>query len=167
MRMWMVDPRFMCHFHVLGEHRELHSLAGMLVIPRMNGIIRAYLKWGMLEVENLASRHDELVKDFARRGWPAGFEHQTPFQLDRIAPQVVEKWSVGHVHRRYSLLELLRRCPKCRKEHDEVASVIAEQLLKEVGVTPVGHKSQEFMISWTNETPENGPFELSDSLRES
>lgn len=30
MRMWMVDPKIMCRKHLLGEHLELHMLAGCI-----------------------------------------------------------------------------------------------------------------------------------------
>ena len=29
--MWMVDPRFMCRAHILGEHRECHALIGTIL----------------------------------------------------------------------------------------------------------------------------------------
>jgi hypothetical protein len=30
MRMWMVPPKVMCRKHLLGEHVEIHMLAGSL-----------------------------------------------------------------------------------------------------------------------------------------
>lgn len=71
MRMWMIDPAKMCRQHLLGEHNELHKLAGALKKgKRLNG----YFKKGLLEPLKLVARHQELVTEMHKRG----YNHQSP-----------------------------------------------------------------------------------------
>ena len=58
MRIWMVDPKIMCRQHLLGEHNELHKLAGSL---RLKKSIKGYLEKGELDPSQANKRHAELV----------------------------------------------------------------------------------------------------------
>jgi hypothetical protein len=101
MRMWMVDPRRMCRKHLLGEHVELHMLAGSL---RRGRSIQGFLDGGLLEPQNLHTRHAALVKEMERRG----YRHASP--LPAVAPM-----PRGRVDRVAAASELSRRCSECRK----------------------------------------------------
>ena len=77
MRIWDIDPRFLCRSHLLGEHRELHGLWNILTQDK-----RGYrrhpetIRWeGKLAA--LFTRHEALVQEMTRRG----YRHATP--LDR------------------------------------------------------------------------------------
>lgn len=100
MRMWMVDPGKMCRQHLLGEHRELHALAGSL---RLGRSIAGHLARGQLEPQNMNFRHDALVAEMKRRG----YNHLTPLEDMEGAP-------TGHVDRDGNIEELARRCVECR-----------------------------------------------------
>ena len=104
MRMWNVDPKLMCHRHLLGEHKELHMLAGSI---RKGKSIAGYVSRGLVEPHKAQKRHDALVAEFRRRNWPSGREHNTPLSLS-AAPE-------GHVSVRRSLRDLADRCPRCRE----------------------------------------------------
>lgn len=102
MRMWMVDPRLLCKNHLLGEHCEVHMLAGAL---RLGKSIEGYLRKHELEPALLYRRHAELVEEMLHRK----MNHRSdPAEVD------VSSWPTGFVDPRVSRKELARRCPECR-----------------------------------------------------
>ncbi len=101
MRMWMVNPRLMCRKHLLGEHVELH----MFVAGIRRGLkLQGYLDKQLLEPHNIVSRHEQIVRELARRG----YRHRSPLPPFRAA-------RAGKIHRLANLAELARRCPGCRE----------------------------------------------------
>lgn len=101
MRMWMVDPTVMCREHLLGEHKELHMFIGTILAGKSLG---RYITDGLLEVHSIVDRHEELVREFRRRGW----KHASPIQTE-FTPYVL-----GNIDRRQSRLDLFGRCWECR-----------------------------------------------------
>ena len=108
MRMWMVDPKIMCRQHLLGEHVEIHMFIGTL---NRNKTVKGYLEKGLLEVHNLYSRHEQLVKEMKQRG----FNH---------CSTVDKKWQsakkCGNIDKEKNLEELLKRCPRCKLRHSTI-----------------------------------------------
>ena len=97
----MVDPATMCREHLLGEHREMHALVGII----NSGIsIQGYLDKDLLEPQHIAERHRYLVVEMLCRGYNHHSPlkpitaHVEPFEIDREAADV----------------ELRRRCAACR-----------------------------------------------------
>lgn len=76
MRVWDIEPKYLCRKHLLAEHRELHGLWNILI--KHNGV-GGYsrhpetLRWAGKE-KALYLRHEGLVEEFTRRG----YEHHTP-----------------------------------------------------------------------------------------
>lgn len=103
--MWMVDTRIMCQRHLLGEHRELHGLAGMIRLD-MKTWLNGYVRYGLVELNSIEARHQELVEEMEKRGW----KHQSPIGKADIAGDRV-------VDRHTSLTELLSRCEECSKRY--------------------------------------------------
>jgi hypothetical protein len=103
MRLWMVDPVLLCRKHLLGEARETHALAG-IIIHGMPLSGTKYISNGLVEVHNIRNRHDALAKEMVRRG----YNHKSPL------PEF-NSWVEGHVNVSDNLKELSRRCPECRK----------------------------------------------------
>ncbi len=100
MRMWNVDPRLMCRKHLLGEHVEMHMFAGTLA----KGVsIKGYLDGGLVEVDRIRIRHDELAAEMERRG----YKHSSPLRDD------CPSFCAGRVNADENLAELARRCPQC------------------------------------------------------
>jgi hypothetical protein len=108
MRMWMVNPRIMCRQHLLGEHVEIHMFIGTITRKKS---VTGYLQKGLLEVHNLFSRHNEIVEEMKQRG----YKHHS---------EVNEKWNIteenGFIDREENLIELLKRCSKCKSRHSEL-----------------------------------------------
>lgn len=100
MRMWNVPPQLMCNQHLLGEHVEMHMLAGAI---RKGTSITGYIVGGLVETNRINSRHDELAKEMVARG----MNHYSPL------PMVVFKPASGKVNTEDNLIELARRCRNC------------------------------------------------------
>lgn len=97
----MVKPLLLCRQHLLGEHYEIHMLAGALV---RNKTITGYVVKGLLEPSALHTRHEELVREMGRRG----MNHKSPL------PSVnVNDWEYGFVNPEKSVEELQNRCSRC------------------------------------------------------
>jgi len=129
--------------------------------------VRNYIVWGLFEPQSMQSRHEELVVDFRRRGWSSGLNHTSPLKLiETIHSKDQDIWHLGKVHRVFSLLELLRRCPKCRTGYDSVhGSSSATTLLLKWNLNPTDHKAKDLMIDWSFDTPaDSTTLTFSDTL---
>ncbi len=107
MRMWMVDPKGMCDQHLLGEHVELHMLAGTLTRRRS---IDGYIANGLLEPSAMQDRHARLVDEMTSRG----FRHRSELpevELGYLSSAARE----AHVDTDSAQRELARRCERCRE----------------------------------------------------
>lgn len=118
MRMWMVDPALLCRQHLLGEHNELHMLAGTLLRGKS---VDGFIRQGLLEPLRLDERHAALAHEMLARG----FRHQSPLPdaeslraaLAAYAPQV----RLATVDTALALHELVRRCPRCARRVERKA----------------------------------------------
>lgn len=104
-RMWMCQPEILCRKHLLGEHNELHKLAGSLVKKRS---ITGYVQNNCVEVTAIEKRHRELIAGFAKRG----YRHQSPIEVPDVSYLPVEE-IYYEIDRSKSLALLLTRCPEC------------------------------------------------------
>jgi len=102
--MWMVNPVLMCRQHLLGEHKELHMMVGVL---KKGYSIDGYVKKGLIDPSKIRDRHEVLVTEMERRG----YNHQSPLPDDFPAPH----------HPTMSLKEsrtdLVGRCEECANLH--------------------------------------------------
>ena len=76
MRVWDIDPKYLCRKHLLAEHRELHGLWNILTKHGGKGGYSRHpetLRW-VGKTRALYERHEALVEEFARRG----YEHRSP-----------------------------------------------------------------------------------------
>jgi hypothetical protein len=101
--MWNVNPRFLCRAHLLGEHRELHMLAGAL---RRGVHLQPLVAHGLIEPYAVQTRHDLLVAEMEARG----FHHRSPLAAEAFAEPLPD----GYVCEEVSRAELARRCEYCR-----------------------------------------------------
>jgi len=102
MRQWMVDPKLLCQKHLSGCHVEQHMFIGCI---KKGTSLKGYIEKGLVEVHNIQSRHDELAKEMLRRG----YNHNSPLNCSNLL------WEEGFVDSLSNLVELKRRCPKCKE----------------------------------------------------
>ena len=107
MRMWLVNPKLLCNQHLLGEHHEAHMIGGS-IIHGLN--ITGYITNGLVETEKVQERHDILAIEMESRG----MHHKSP-----IKTSTSKYDNKGHVDIQANLIELSKRCLKCRKRIKE------------------------------------------------
>jgi hypothetical protein len=122
MRMWLVDPALLCRQHLLGEHKEVHMLAGCV---RKGKTLGRYLTDGLVDPTLLRERHEQLVEEMGRRG----YNHRSPLQ------DHVYEGLRGRVNPDANLIELARRCPACR------AKILAAHVTDGSRLTPLAPPS--------------------------
>lgn len=103
MRMWMVDPTRMCRKHLLGEHVELHMMAGHLQLGRK---VDGYVRENCVQPRSIAARHKALIAEMTRRG----YKHASPLRQPKIA---AHQHPEARVDRQAALAELVHRCSEC------------------------------------------------------
>ena len=101
-RMWMVKPKYLCRQHLLGEHKELHMLAGCL---QKGKNIRGYLDDELLFPQLMYQRHDALVAEMFRRC----YKHESPLPLVETLPYV--ELTRDRIKR--NEIDLCERCEEC------------------------------------------------------
>lgn len=114
--MWMVSPKIMCREHLLGEHRELHTLVAVL---RKKGKIDGYIKNNCLEPLSIRMRHEELVNEMKYRG----YNHNSKLGLFSLF-YLSEENKCFQINKLNSLKELFKRCSKCRKNYKQILKQI-------------------------------------------
>ena len=107
MRMWMVNPGFMCNKHLLGEHVECHMLVGHLQRRRR---ITNYIRLNLLQPYSLRERHDQLALEMEDRCMVHA-SRLPEFDLSYLP----EEHRTYTVNVEDSLIELSRRCSECKR----------------------------------------------------
>ena len=108
MRMWMLEARFLCNSHILGEHSELHKhkhnfVKGHKMTGRISPIVQ-------IEPSSMQTRHDELAAEMLARG----LNHKSPYEqpdLGKYSSEVIN----AKVDLEVSKNTLIERCEKCRQ----------------------------------------------------
>lgn len=102
MKMWMVNPRYLCRQHLLGEHKELHMLVGCL---QKSKNIDGYINNELVFPQLVYRRHNVLVDEMLRRG----YGHKSPLPLVDTLPYVeLTSYIIKH-----NLGILAERCNDC------------------------------------------------------
>jgi hypothetical protein len=90
MRVWDIEPKYLCRKHLLAEHRELHGLWNILTKHGGKGGYSRHpetLRW-VGKLKALYIRHELLAKEFKKRG----YKHFTP--LDKSLARGKAKQSI-------------------------------------------------------------------------
>ena len=103
MRMWMLPVGMMCMQHIVGEHRELHTIETMI---RTGANIKGYLDRKLLEPQHLLARHMQLEGLLST-------PHLTPIVQPKDAV-------IAFVDKEANQRELVRRCAACRILHERI-----------------------------------------------
>lgn len=110
MRMWMVNPEFLCRKHLLGEHLECgHMLPGAINNGKIGSLV-GLAKNRLIEVSKIKERHEKLVLEMQNRG----YSHKSDlpeFSLDSV-PDILLNITVDQ---NKSISDLCERCEECKK----------------------------------------------------
>lgn len=100
MRMWCLPTKLLCRNHLLGEHKELHMLAGHI---KKNKTMGRFLTDKLVNPQLINQRHSELVVEMTSRG----YNHKSPL------PKLVTSYQ-SDIDTKHNFIDLLDRCPACR-----------------------------------------------------
>jgi hypothetical protein len=67
MRIWDLEPKYLCRQHLLGEHRELHAIWSILTKNKKGYSHHPETKRWQGKLKALYLRHEELVKEMNKR----------------------------------------------------------------------------------------------------
>jgi len=106
MKMWMIDPKYLCRKHLLGEHSEIHKFKPTFekkysIKGRISPVVQ-------IEPMSMEKRHDELAQEMKRRG----YKHESPYEMPDLS-YLLEKERNAKVDVKRSIEDLLLRCPEC------------------------------------------------------
>jgi hypothetical protein len=97
MRIWDIEPKYLCRYHLLGEHRELHALWNIITLSKSGYRNHPENKRWRGKLAALYKRHELLVAEMGQRGYKhsspldqklaKGDEHQTVY-LNTIEEQL-------------------------------------------------------------------------------
>lgn len=130
MRMWMIDPRFLCRQHLLGCHLEHHMFLGALKKKKK---LKGFFLNNCFEPKSLKTSHDEIVLEMQHRT----YNHNTPLsqqEVDEAIQYLNDEERTWCIDREESLKMLLMKCTKCgsRFNHydmmDEATSMMAQNI---------------------------------------
>lgn len=110
MRMWMVNPVFLCAQHLSGEHGEIHKHRHNFVKQHS---IAGRIEGNACEPSSMKTRHDELAAELQRRAIEAGRKPpDSPYELPDLShlPDDQRNFKVD-VDANLELL--VSRCPDC------------------------------------------------------
>lgn len=103
MRMWSVNPKWLCRQHLLGEHREMHCAYKAATTGKYN--IEGYCN-GLVDFTKLKDRHNELVKEMEKRG----YQHNDAVKVENLIDIKCKPVNADH-----NLHELYIRCKDYRE----------------------------------------------------
>ena len=98
----MVDPKYMCDRHLLGEHVECHMFAGCL---DKNKSLAGYVRNNLFDVASLTERHNRLAGEMKSRG----FLHKSALGVYQGQSTPIDVSS--------SFNNLMHRCARCRERY--------------------------------------------------
>lgn len=112
MRMWMVNPKFLCRKHLSGEYSEVfkhrhnfvkkHSMTGR-IFPTV-----------LIEPTSMKTRVEQLRAE----GLSRGYNYKAQYEMPDISYLPKEERN-AKVDVNESIRELKRRCPDCAKRIEE------------------------------------------------
>ena len=108
MRMWGIDPKFLCQKHLIGEHGEIHKHRHNFV--KKHKITKRITPIVQIEPENMQNRHDELALEMLRRG----YNHNSPYEQPDLS-HLSNNERYAKIDINNSIKDLFDRCPECSK----------------------------------------------------
>jgi hypothetical protein len=121
MRMWMINPKFLCRKHLLGEHGELHKHKWTFEKRHKKD---NYIKNNCIEPKSMKKRHDELAKEIVNRS----YKHNSPFTSPDISYLPIEhqEYKINLLN---SIQDLHSRCSECLKLYQEQKSLDISKII--------------------------------------
>lgn len=108
MRMWGINPEFLCKKHLIGEHGEIHKHRHNF--EKKHKITKRIKPIVQIEPQNMEKRHEQLAEEMLKRG----YNHKSPYTLPDLSYlSNEERYAKIDIYN--SIEDLSNRCPECKK----------------------------------------------------
>ncbi len=87
MRIWDIEPKYLCQKHLIAEHRELHGAWNIITLGKKGYSNHPETKRWFGKTKALYIRHEKLVKEMKERG----YKHLSPLDKKLAKGQSVQK----------------------------------------------------------------------------
>lgn len=100
MRIWDLPPSVLCRKHLLGEHRELHSIWTVLTQNKKGYSHHPEtIRW-IGKLKALAKRHEALVKEMQKRG----YQHHSDLDMSLATGDAIQKTFIHTIEEQKEIL---------------------------------------------------------------
>lgn len=103
MRIWDIEPKYLCQKHLIAEHRELHGLWNILTKHNLKGGYSRHpetLRW-VGKTKALYERHEKLIQEFIKRG----YKHHTPLDKSLAKGENTQNTLINTISKQKVLLK--------------------------------------------------------------
>ena len=101
MRIWDIPDRLLCDRHLTGEHVELHTIWNALTQDKKGWRNHPETKRWEGKLRALYLRHEEIIKEFNRRGW----HHESPLDEKLATGSDVQDKFVNSISEQLEILK--------------------------------------------------------------
>jgi len=109
MRMWGVNPRWLCNRHLLGEHGEMHKF--LPTFRKRQRVDRRFTPIVQIQFKGYWERHEALVDEMLCRG----MSHKSPLVDVPDFKLIYPEYYDLEIDISNSILDLKARCSVCRE----------------------------------------------------
>ena len=100
MRIWDVDPSFLCRSHLLGEHRELHAIWNIHTLGKKGYSHHPETKRWEGKLAALYLRHEALVMEMDARG----YKHSSPLDKKKARGKAMQDVLLDDISSQFRIL---------------------------------------------------------------
>lgn len=100
MRIWDIEPKYLCRQHLLGEHRELHAIWSILTKGKKGYRNHPETKRWDGKLKALYIRHERLVEEMLMRG----YAHHSPLNPKYATGRATQEFFVDPPHQQRLIL---------------------------------------------------------------
>jgi len=109
MRIWDINPKYLCRKHLLGEHLELHAIWSIIVNKKKGYSSHPETKRWVGKLKALYIRHEDLVDQFKIRG----YKHNSELDKNLATGSENQNKMIDSIDKQFSILSF-KNCD-CKK----------------------------------------------------
>ncbi|PNX46289.1 MAG: hypothetical protein BV459_06700 [Thermoplasmata archaeon M11B2D] len=112
MRVWDIHPSLLCDKHLLGLHREIHSIFTVVAEQRDGYSRHPEVKRWFGKLASLYDRHSSVVEEMERRV----FNHRSPIDKTKAIGHIVQSDFVTYEKFHISKFDGVEQTPSVQKQ---------------------------------------------------
>jgi len=101
MRIWDIEPKYLCQKHLIAEHRELHGTWNIITLGKKGYSQHPETKRWVGKLAALEKRHSRLVKEMKKRG----YKHFSPLDKKLAEGIAVQKTKLQSIAMQKEILK--------------------------------------------------------------